>query len=231
MYTSANSKVKNESKRPRDHEYLRLPIRTLLPHPVFFVGPLCRASRLINMGMYDLIYMEPPREIYLKNGQSTRILKAGAADMEEILALQKIAYITEAEIYGDFDIPPLRQTYDEIAREFSDHVFLKAETKGRIAGSVRARGIDDTCQIGRLIVDPVFRGQGLGTALMAAIEKEFETFKRYELFTGDRSERNITLYERLGYRIYRSEQVSCSLCLVFLEKYSKGSRQGTADTD
>ncbi|HMK48387.1 MAG TPA: GNAT family N-acetyltransferase [Methanocella sp.] len=167
--------------------------------------------------------MESLQVIYLKNGQSVRILKAGVADAEEILALQKIAYITEAEIY-DFDIPPLKQTHNEIVREFSDHIFLKAETKGRIAGSVRARGMDDTCLIGRLIVDPVFRGQGIGTALMTTIEREFAAFKRYELFTGDRSERNIALYERLGYHICRSEQVSCSLKLVFLEKYADGPR-------
>ena len=39
-------------------------------------------------------------------------------DAQEILALQKLAYQSEAEIYNDFTIPPLHQTLDEIKAEF-----------------------------------------------------------------------------------------------------------------
>jgi len=34
------------------------------------------------------------------------IERAEAADMEEILSIQKMAYISEAEIYDDYSIPP-----------------------------------------------------------------------------------------------------------------------------
>ncbi len=38
------------------------------------------------------------------------IERAIISDAEEILSLQKLAYRSEAEIYNDFNIPPLVQT-------------------------------------------------------------------------------------------------------------------------
>jgi len=38
------------------------------------------------------------------------ITKAIADDLQEILDLQKLAYTSEAELYEDFTIQPLRQT-------------------------------------------------------------------------------------------------------------------------
>jgi hypothetical protein len=40
------------------------------------------------------------------------IEEATVSDAEEILALQKLAYQSEAEIYNDFGIPPLVQTLE-----------------------------------------------------------------------------------------------------------------------
>ena len=53
---------------------------------------------------------------------------------------------------------------------------------------------------------------------MNAIEKEFETTERFELFTGSLSEKNIYFYKKLGYEIYREEVQSEKVTLVFMEK-------------
>jgi ribosomal protein S18 acetylase RimI-like enzyme len=153
-----------------------------------------------------------------------RILEADATsddDAEDILALQKLAYRSEAEIYNDFHIPPLDQTLEDMKADIQRQVVLKAVMRcgnGRIVGSVRAFSKDGTCHIGRLIVDPDLQRRGIGTALMGAIEGRFNEATRYELFTGDRSEGNIRLYERLGYRRFKSERASDSLTLVYMEK-------------
>jgi hypothetical protein len=55
---------------------------------------------------------------------------------------------------------------------------------------------------------------------MDAIEAALAPATRYELFTGDRSERNLTLYRRLGYQQVRTECLSPRVTLVFLEKVS-----------
>ena len=43
---------------------------------------------------------------------------------------------------------------------------------------------------------------------------------RYELFTGSKSERNIGLHRKLGYRVFREERVGESLTMVFMERSS-----------
>jgi ribosomal protein S18 acetylase RimI-like enzyme len=143
---------------------------------------------------------------------------ATVADAAEILALQRRAYRSEAELYDDFSIPPLTQTLDEISAEFARRAFLKAVEGGRIIGSVQGMRIGATCYVGRLMAHPARQGEGIGTRLMAAIETSFPDIERFELFTGHRSEANIRLYERLGYRIIRTEAATPALSLVFMEK-------------
>ena len=66
-----------------------------------------------------------------------KIEQATVGDAAEILALQKLANVSEAEIYGDFRIQPLTQTLEELLREFETHTAFKAVQEGRIIGSVR----------------------------------------------------------------------------------------------
>ncbi|AFY99609.1 GNAT family N-acetyltransferase [Calothrix sp. PCC 6303] len=144
--------------------------------------------------------------------------KALFNDAAAILKLQKLAFQSEAEFYDDFDIPPLTQTLDELISDFAYKVFLKVEIQDKIVGSVRGYQIGNTCHIERLIVHPDYQGKGIGTALMEQVELCFDKAQRFELFTGYKSERNINLYERLGYKIFKSEEVNKKLSFVFMEK-------------
>lgn len=143
---------------------------------------------------------------------------AAIEDAEQILELQKLAYQSEAEIYQDYNIPPLTQTISEIKEEFDNLTFLKAVDDIKIIGSVRAHSDGDSCFIGRVIVHPDSQGKGIGTRLMNAIEEHFADIRRYELFTGTRSAANIRFYDRLGYKPFKEMAVNESLSLVFMEK-------------
>ena len=146
------------------------------------------------------------------------IQQASVEDADEILALQKLAYRSEARLYGDWSIAPLTQTLDQLRRQFSDPIILKACADGRIGGSARGVLRDGVCQVGRVIVHPDVQRRGIGSALLRAIEKAFPQAETFELFTGHLSEGNIRLYRRLGYEVGRTQQVSDSLTLVFLNK-------------
>ena len=115
------------------------------------------------------------------------IEQATIDDAQEILALHKLAYTGEAEIYDDFTIQPLHQTLEEIRAEFAYQHFLKCCTNGRVAGSVRAQAKEGTCFVGKLIVHPECQNQGIGTGLLKDIESAFDHVERHELFTGHRS--------------------------------------------
>ena len=148
---------------------------------------------------------------------------ATTQDAQSIIELQKLAYVSEAEIYNDYDIDPLTQTLDSLQGAFEKQVFFKVSVSDKIVGSVRGYVDNGTCYIGRLIVHPEFQNQGIGKQLMNKIESFFKYAERYELFTGHRSERNLYLYQKLGYSAYKTEQVNENLALVFLEKYPKDS--------
>jgi GNAT superfamily N-acetyltransferase len=143
---------------------------------------------------------------------------AAPADAEEILALQKLAYQSEARLYNDWTIPPLTQTLESLRDELCSSTVLKALLDARIVGSVRARVTGEACAIGRLVVHPDHKGRGIGSALLKRIESMFDGVARYELFTGSRSDGNLRLYQRHGYAIVRVQDVSPSLSMTFLEK-------------
>ena len=144
--------------------------------------------------------------------------QANPNDAHEILALQKVAYQSEALLYDDWSIPPLTQTESQIEAEFESKVFLKATSNDRIVGSVRASLDRDTCIVGRLLVHPDFQRNGIGTRLLLEIEAFFSSADRFELFTGSRSIDNIRIYRRLGYQVCREEDLSPKVRLVFMEK-------------
>jgi ribosomal protein S18 acetylase RimI-like enzyme len=155
------------------------------------------------------------------------IEQASLEDADMILQLQMQAYLSEAEIYNDYSIPPLTQSFNEIKQEFSQQVFLKAIQKGKdteddinIIGSVRGYHEKGTAFIGRLIVKPESQNKGIGTRLMHAIEQHHEFADRYELFTGHKSARNLHLYQKLGYHEFKRVIVNDWPIMVFLEKYN-----------
>lgn len=154
------------------------------------------------------------------------ITEAAESDLEAILDLQRLAYQSEARLFPGRDIPPLRQTLQEVRAEFAAGVFLKAvDGRGRIVGSVRARCDGGTVQIGKLMVHPECQRKGLGARLLLAVEAALPN-RRYELFTSTRSVRNIALYERLGYRRFCERALDATLRLVYLEKEETEARIG-----
>ena len=149
------------------------------------------------------------------------IERATLEDAKEILDLQKLAYQSEAEIYDDDTIPPLTQTLEEVRNDFERQTFVKASMDGKIIGSVRAFLKEETCFIGRLIVHPDFQNQGIGIKLMNEVERHFSRAERFELFTGQKSDRNIHLYQKLGYQVFKTETVTKELQLLYMEKAAR----------
>lgn len=149
---------------------------------------------------------------------NVKIEKAEREDLNEILELQYLAYQSEAALFGTNDIPPLRQTLNEVVEEYNVGIILKmVDENGIIIGSVRAKENNDTVYIGKLMVHPDYRGNGFGTKLLSEIEHLFPN-KRYELFTSTRSVDNIRLYQKSGYKIFSERIENDELTFVYMEK-------------
>lgn len=150
------------------------------------------------------------------------ILKANENDLKDILQLQYLAYQSEADLFGSRDIPPLKQTLDEVIDEWSSGTILKMTDNNTIIGSVRAKESEGTVYIGKLMVHPNHRHKGYGSMLLSEIEKCFPD-KRYELFTSTRSLDNIRLYQKQGYTIFARKVVNDELEFVYMEKWKEHS--------
>lgn len=146
------------------------------------------------------------------------IRQAERSDLKSVLELQILAYQSEAELLNNYKIPPLLETLADLELEFDSGIVLKMEEEnGKIIGSVRGYEERGTFFIGKLMVHPDYRGRGLGTELLRRVE-ELIPAKRLELFTSDKSVKNIQLYERVGYQKFKEKQVSLDLRFVYMEK-------------
>ena len=144
-------------------------------------------------------------------------MTANESDAEEILLLQHKAYQSEAAIYNNYTIQPLKQTLAQVMEEFQESTVFKAVLNAKIIGSVRAAEKENAVYIGKLMVLPDYQNRGIGKRLLEAIENAFDG-KRYWLATGAKSEKNLKLYDKCGYIRYKTEEAAPGLTLVYLEK-------------
>ena len=132
---------------------------------------------------------------------------AKAADAGPLLVVQRSAYLSEAQRYGDPFIPPLVETLEQVIDAVAGGGVLVARSGARVVGSVRWRLADGVCHVGRLSVADDQQGRGIGGRLLEQAEAACPGVP-YTLFTGADSPANIRLYERHGYVRGRVEQVN-----------------------
>lgn len=160
--------------------------------------------------------------------RSVSVELARPDDAGEVLTVQRAAYVTEAQLYHDPDIPPLTESLDEVRAAIDAGGVFVARLGGRVVGSVRGTLAGDVCHVGRLVVAPDMQGRGVGTALLDAVEGAHAGQARsLRLFTGERSEGNLRLYRRCGYRYSHTERISENFSFVHLRKDVGGSRTGS----
>lgn len=126
--------------------------------------------------------------------------RAVDGDAGELLTVQRAAFVSEAQRYGDPSMPPLREDLDAVRAAIAEQVVLVALRGTRLVGAVRGRVEGSTAHVGRLAVAPDQQRQGLGSALLGALEAALpQGITELRLFTGGDSAATIARYERAGY--------------------------------
>ena len=126
---------------------------------------------------------------------------ASIEDAVDILNIQYLAFEAESRLYDGVEIPPLAQTLEGLMADFSEYAFLRAVVDGQIVGSVKCRETAGRVWVGRLMVHPSWQNKGIGRKLMQAVEEYNPEAVEFELFTGNKSLKNIALYRSLGYEV------------------------------
>ena len=150
-------------------------------------------------------------------------------DAGELLTLQRAAYASEAQLYGDPHLPALVQTYDELLHELSSgsggvhgHAALHGQ---RLVGAVRVHERDGRLDIARLTVAPDLQGRGIGSRLLQEAEERSGAHTA-ALFTGHLSVANLRLYHRHGYTETHRTPLRAGITLIHLAKRLRGLRPG-----
>ena len=141
-------------------------------------------------------------------------------DAGEVMTLQRAAFVQEALIYRTPEMPPLTQTLEEVESELHENIGCVALDGPRMVGAVRARLDGSLLLVGRIAIAPDRAGEGIGTTLLAAVERRGAEAgaTEAELFTGSLSEANLRLYEREGYVETERVQGDDGTEQVFLRK-------------
>jgi GNAT superfamily N-acetyltransferase len=130
------------------------------------------------------------------------VRRAVTADAGELLVLQRCCWVDEAIANDTLDIAALHESVDDVRAWIDEWETWCIRLSGRLIGAVRAHRVGSSWEIGRLMVAPDLGGQGLGRWLLQHAETQAPAdADTLTLFTGARSTRNITMYERAGYHL------------------------------
>jgi tRNA (guanine37-N1)-methyltransferase len=152
----------------------------------------------------DLLH--PSRTLTVAGIEDAEVRAATAADAGEILTLQLACWVPEALVNETLDIPPLRDDLAAVQAWLETWTAFVVRSGPRLVAAVRCRLEGDTWQIGRLMVAPDLRGRGLGRWLLGYVESAAPPdARRMSLVTGGRSERNLRMFKRSGYRFDRAQ--------------------------
>jgi len=167
------------------------------------------------------------------NDEQLRIDVVGTDRAGELMTVRRAAFVTEAQIFNDPNIPALTQTLDELIvdLESPDVVTLGAWQGTRLVGSIRVGIEDPKATIGRLAVVPDLQGKGIGTQLLFAVLGYLpETTTEVWVFTGQNSKHNIALYNKAGYE-HQFDQVAGDLTYAYLRKVLEAGAIVDDDSD
>jgi ribosomal protein S18 acetylase RimI-like enzyme len=136
-------------------------------------------------------------------GGEVTLRQGVGADVPAIRALTRAAYARWVPVIGR-EPKPMTADYDAAVR---DHRFDLLYLGDDLAALIETIREPDHLLIENVAVAPAFQGRGFGRRLLLHAEALAGSFGYSEvrLYTNQRFEDNIRLYERCGYEIFREE--------------------------
>jgi len=146
-----------------------------------------------------------------------RALDLGDADtLAALVRVQRASYRVEAELIGFDDLPPLRETPDDLARRGES--FLGAFEGERLLGAVAFRRHRAWVDIYRLVVDPGAFRRGVATRLLDALDALHADAAWTTVATGEKNAPAVALYERRGFEPVGQTAVAPGIRIVRFER-------------
>ena len=146
------------------------------------------------------------------------ITLARPEDAPSIHAIQMLAFAAEAKLSGTDQIPPLLETLASVEDMIQSQRVLKAEIDGVLVGSARGVVNAQVCRVQAVSVDPSYQGQGIGGALLRAVEARHPKATSFELTTNTLVPGTVAFYERHGYTVRELTKYGEKIVLAQMHK-------------
>lgn len=147
-----------------------------------------------------------------------KLIKATVSDIPELYDLQLLAFESEAEMIGSQDVPALLESREHHQADFATWITMKlVDDAGKIVGAIRYRPAGDLIDVGRLMVHPDYRHQGLAQQMLTEVNRACPD-KILELYTCTKSWINIRLYDKMGYVPVKKVTEDSGLSFVYMRK-------------
>jgi len=137
-------------------------------------------------------------------------------------AIQMRAFAEEGRLCGNTQIPPLTETPADIEIHIRTQTALVVLYEGSIVGAARGIVESGVCTLRGICVEPASHGQGIGSALLRAVERAVRSARRFELTTNTRVTGNVRFYERRGYVVDALSQYAQGVVLAHMSKHGGG---------
>ena len=147
-----------------------------------------------------------------------KLIKATPHDIPELYDLQLLAFESEAEMIGSRDVPALMESREHDQAYFVNWTTMKLVDEGdKIVGAIRYRPDGGLIDVGRLMVHPDYRHQGLAQQMLLEVDRACPNEIK-ELYTCTKSWINIRLYDKMGYVPVKEVTEDSGLSFVYMRK-------------
>ncbi|WP_066367594.1 GNAT family N-acetyltransferase [Neobacillus fumarioli] len=151
-----------------------------------------------------------------------KINKTSLTEADKLLSIQREVFASDLKKYKDYDTSPATETIDFFKYRINHSYHYTMFVDGKIAGGVCIVKVSDThYRLFRIFLSPSYQNIGLGSKILAQIEKKFPQVKTWSLDTPKDNRRNRHFYEKLGYRKTGEFAVNERLILIEYEKKIK----------
>ncbi|WP_169803161.1 GNAT family N-acetyltransferase [Neobacillus novalis] len=147
------------------------------------------------------------------------IKKFDLQNMDKVRALfdlQRVSYLIEAKLINFFDIPPLKESMEELME--SKETFYGYFEGDELAGAISYTIDDRELTICRMVVHPKHFRKGIAQALLTFIEKEHPDLLVFKVSTGKNNTPAKNLYLRNGFKLVLDMEVVPGLLISNFEK-------------
>lgn len=135
---------------------------------------------------------------------------------EKVLELQAVSYKIEAQIIDFYDIPPLKDTIDNLRK--SGEIFYGYFEDEALAGIISYKVIGNTLDIHRVAVHPSFFRMGIAQKMVNFIEGAEAGINKVVVCTGKENKPAVNLYLKNGYKKTEDIEIGRNIYLTAFEK-------------